>query len=142
MTGPRQRLDELDAAREAATAGSWRQHGGDPTYVIADVNSEGDYHDVADTNAYRKPNADEDAALIVAAVNALPALTLALRAVADLADELDAGVQELAEEAERTPLEDVRRNQLLARALGKASAAQGIRAALAPLAAPDTGDEQ
>lgn len=77
-------LDQLDAARAKATPGEWEQHGGDPSYVIGAVGHEdGEYLDVADTAAFRKGSAQEaaDAACIVAAVNALPRLTAALRAV-------------------------------------------------------------
>lgn len=64
------------------------------------------------------------------AVAVIADLVAVVRAVLDLDAEVYAEVQALAEEAEGTPLEDLRRNQLLARALGKASVAQRIRAAV------------
>lgn len=92
MSDLRQTLDQLDALHAAATVGPWEQHGGDPSYVIGAVgHEEGEYLDVADTAAFHKGWTQEnaDAALIVAAVNHLPHLTAAVRAVLDLADELD-----------------------------------------------------
>ena len=127
MTGPRQRLDELDAAREKATPGPWRK--GALQYVYA----EGPGSPVV---------ADEvgsaDAALIVAAVNAVPALTSALRAVADLADEWEAEARRH-DDAEPVTTEDLHRMILAAKHCR--AHARDLRAALAPLAAPDTGDE-
>lgn len=80
-------LDQLDQLRAAATPGPWAQNGADPAYVIGQVSEDGEqYLDVADAGAsvgigegWRK--AEADAALIVAAVNALPKLTAKLRAV-------------------------------------------------------------
>lgn len=57
-------LAELEAAREKALPGEWTE---------------------ADVHAANR----DDAALIVAAVNSLPALTAALRAALDLADEYE-----------------------------------------------------
>lgn len=104
MTGPRQRLDELDAAAARLVG---RTEGGE---VIP---------------AYAFLNADAQDAQRLAL--ALPALTSALRAVADLADGYDGAA---------TDPGLSRQGQRLA-----AQTASRIRAALAPLAAPDTGDE-
>ena len=70
-------LDELDAAREKATAGPWQVDG---EHLIVDGRR---FYLIA------KGVDNADAALIVAAVNALPRLTAAVRAALDLADELD-----------------------------------------------------
>jgi len=84
-------LDGLDAALAKATPGPWAQQNGAPNFVYGDpevgifVCDTG--HDVL---ADGQPTAD--AALIVAAVNALPALLAAVRAAADLAGELDGHV--------------------------------------------------
>lgn len=143
MTGPRQRLDELDAAREAATPGPWfawdRGVGWhlaveDPTGVN---HLPGRPHLVPEGSRTDLARA-EDAALIVAAVNALPVLTSALRAVADLADELDEAAKR-ADDAEPVTSDDLTRMILGAR-FSRDHAAR-IRAVLAPLAAPNTADE-
>lgn len=73
MSDPRRLLDDLDAAREKATPGPWRTGGSGIVagleYVASGVRT------------------DPDAALIVAAVNNLPRLTAAIRAVLDLAEQ-------------------------------------------------------
>ena len=160
MTGPRQRLDELDAAREAATPGPWffnsysavmssprlgeyndaeslipedapdEAYDGLPEFVVARV-------PVAGGDTATRQGAT-DAALIVAAVNHLPALVSALRAVADLADELEAEARRH-DDAEPVTTQDLHRMILAAKHCR--AHARDLRAALAPLAAPNTGDE-
>jgi hypothetical protein len=71
-------LDELDAARDKATYG-WNRLGG--THDRTVINYVGEH--VCDTAR------EVDAALIVAAVNALPKLTAALRAALDLAEQYE-----------------------------------------------------
>jgi hypothetical protein len=90
-------VDALDKLREAATPGPWMQHPADSAYVIGEVveDEEGpaDYLDVADAGG-RPPgypgSAVADAALIVAAVNALPHLTAAIRGVLAVHGAIDA----------------------------------------------------
>jgi hypothetical protein len=88
-------LDELDRARAEATPGPWAQHPDDGAYIIGEVGEGPDgpeWLDVGDTGG-RPPgypgSAHADAALIVAAVNAVPRLTAALRAVLTVAVDLD-----------------------------------------------------
>ncbi len=90
----REHLDYLDALRAAGTPGRWTSDSSEiyqampglPDHVNAGdwlgetCRVEGDPH--YETSA-------ADAALIVAAVNALPQLTAAIRAVLDLADNLE-----------------------------------------------------
>lgn len=100
MTADTKILDQLDALREAATPGPWRwdpefsDDGDRDSKGLALTNDEA----VEIVGAYNwhccdfrmDPEvSDADAALIAAAVNALPALTTALRAVLALTDELD-----------------------------------------------------
>lgn len=93
-------LDQLDQLRAAATPGPWAQNGADPAYIIGQVSEDGEeYLDVADAGASVRPGisgwrrAEADAALIVAAVNALPKLTAKLRAAEALwAEHHTAGV--------------------------------------------------
>jgi hypothetical protein len=106
-------LDQLDAAREKATPGEWREGAAHP-YVYAE--SPG-CPVVAD--CYGPANL----ALIVAAVNALPILTAALRAVAELAEEL-----QRESDADRDSAEDFDRGA----SWGHDDAAVRIRAVLAP----------
>lgn len=75
MTDPAELLDQLDAARENAAVGSLR------------VGEHYGIHLYAGENPVGTTLRASDAALIVAAVNALPALIAAVRAAADLADE-------------------------------------------------------
>ncbi len=126
MTGPRQVLDQLDAARANAALGSLRvgEHYG--IHLYAGENPVGTTLRAADT------------ALIVAAVNHLPALTSALRAVADLADQWEAEAKRH-DDAEPVTTQDLTRTILAAKHCR--AHARDLRAALAPLAAPDTGDE-
>lgn len=114
MTGPRQVLDQLDAARENAALGSLR------------VGEHYGIHLYAGENPVGTTLRAADAALIVAAVNHLPALASALRAVADLADEHRANGEQRA---------------LVGKPAWPLDVARDLRAALAPLAAPDTADE-
>lgn len=87
-------LDQLDAAREAATAGRWKLWGMD---VMADQDGTSNVDTatpVAHTS-YRDENGKPrtfDAHLICDMHAALPLLTAALRAVLDLADGYDTGV--------------------------------------------------
>lgn len=82
VSAARQWLDQLTEAREKATAGPWS---GQSNRVYASG------YRVATVALGGKPGAPEaDAALIVAAVNAVGPLTAAVRAVLDLADEMDA----------------------------------------------------
>ena len=130
MTGLRQRLDELDALLvpslpipPAHTVGPALDH--ERTSLVIDgLWSTDDYPEYSQTDvlhAYRL-GAEDQRALHYARLSALPALTSALRAVANLADELE-------ESARRYDAPD------------RLAAATRIRAALAPLAAPGTGDE-
>jgi hypothetical protein len=80
-TDPRELLDQLDALHAAGTPGPW-QYDAEVADVVWD--SDPDYPQITVRCAV-----DADAALIVAAVNAAPQLTAALRAVLDLADELE-----------------------------------------------------
>jgi len=85
-------LQQLDELRAAATPGPWAQQNDAPNLVYGDevngifVCNTG--YDRATSPADSLPVAD--AALIVAAVNALPQLTAAVRAVLELATELAA----------------------------------------------------
>jgi hypothetical protein len=75
-------LDRLEQAHAAATPGPWCE-------------DEEGFHDLEAIDEHGfgevigRIDAGEDVTLIVAAVNALPSLVSALRAVADLADELE-----------------------------------------------------
>lgn len=80
MTGPAELLDQLDQAHAAATPGPWRRNS-QPGVIFGD----GRDKPMPIAAGYTRP----DAALIVAAVNHLPQLTAAIRAVLDFADELD-----------------------------------------------------
>jgi hypothetical protein len=77
VTAPRELLDQLDALHAAGDELPWR---------LDDV--ERDIVDRAD-GLVAIPVLRDDAALIVAAVNALPQLTAALRAVLDVVYQLD-----------------------------------------------------
>lgn len=86
MSAARELLDQLDELRTAGTAGEWQRDGAGNVYV--EYRHKGDlYTDGLISAAY---TTSSDAALIVAAVNALPQLVGALRAVLALADECDA----------------------------------------------------
>jgi hypothetical protein len=76
-------LDDLDAARAEATPGPWAQQNG-ARHLVYGNPDEGMFVCAAGNADYPGPIAD--AALIVAAVNALPRLTAALRAVEVLAE--------------------------------------------------------
>ena len=84
--GASELLDQLDQARAAATPGPWQVESGDVWTV-----PEFDLHrfDVMGEQVAKTDLVDADASLIVAAVNHLPQLTAALRAVLALADERD-----------------------------------------------------
>jgi hypothetical protein len=88
-------LDELDRLREAATPGPWVNdsheiHQGIPGFM--DVPNVGQW--IGETCRVDDPRSDADAALIVAAVNAVPRLTAALRGVLALAEDLDGYVSQ------------------------------------------------
>ena len=102
-TDLRKLLDDLDAAREKATPGEWGCYwddhigsgverlpsGGFTVDHFVTLVADEDYR--ADTDNKTNPTwPGEDAALIVAAVNNLPKLTAAVRAVLDVADEWEA----------------------------------------------------
>ena len=79
MSDLRKLLDDLDAARERSTTDvPWRQDSGYGEDILT-----------ADGDQFGATGEPADAALIVAAVNALPKLTAALRAVLDLAEAYD-----------------------------------------------------
>lgn len=80
-------LDELDAAREKVLA-IRHDYPSLPTLVQKAADVDLAWSDGAGV-LWVETEDSADAALIVAAVNALPRLTAALRAVLDLADELD-----------------------------------------------------
>jgi len=71
-------LDQLDALRAAGTPGSWGIDEGTLRHI-----------DAEDQDGLAETLDAADAALIVAAVNALPQLTAAIRAVLDLALDFD-----------------------------------------------------
>lgn len=93
MTGPRNVLAELDAAVAAATPGPWHVAksgaidagrydtviGGGPVDCMSRC--------YGGSSTIEGDNLPADAALIVAAVNTLPALVAAVRGVLDLADQ-------------------------------------------------------
>ena len=89
----RAHLDRLDTALAEATPGPWE-------HITDDHGRKGIEHSIWSgeegglDGSYVSEQVEDpaDAALIVAAVNALPALTAAVRAAADLADELDGHV--------------------------------------------------
>jgi hypothetical protein len=76
-------LDELDRLRAAATPGEWVERGRSQEPYVGSGRKPGEYGYVC------TPKNPADAALIVAAVNAVPRLTAAVRAALALADELD-----------------------------------------------------
>jgi hypothetical protein len=89
-------LDELDAAREKATPGEWvtDERGwidADLRTVIGPGDVECMSHCYGGISRIEGDNLADDAALIVAAVNNLPKLTAALRAVLELAADYDDG---------------------------------------------------
>jgi hypothetical protein len=77
-------LNELDAAREKATPGPWF------VYWESRIDTQGPPLCKGQVTLTRSVAPPVDAALIVAAVNALPKLTAALRAVLVLCEEEDA----------------------------------------------------
>lgn len=152
MSGPVDLLDQLDALREAATPGPWAVHPSDASEVVGMWKSDedgGDGWEGIDVCGARTPipgtvhgdSAAEDAnaALIVAAVNAVPALTSALRAVADVREQMDAWRQNAHRYGQMHPDEaDVAR----ARELAYQRAVDSLDAALAALGGTDSGNEQ
>lgn len=134
MTAPEgvaARLAELAALHAAATPGPW----GTPVAPTWIHRAEALGHVGTTEHA-------EDAALIVAAVNALPDLIAAVRAVADLADELEdwrANAIRYAENGRPTSVEVA---QAKTRALAYQRAIAGIRAALSALSGRDDHAEE
>jgi hypothetical protein len=89
-------LDELERARAEATPGPWRlstEEAGEPYPGLLGYNARDEivvaYTGLIPLEPHEEADARSDAALIVAAVNALPRLTAALRAVLELADEYE-----------------------------------------------------
>jgi hypothetical protein len=112
-------LTRLEQLRAAATPGPWT-------------------HDVYEDHASRRRFVAEtgwrpDAALIVAAVNALPSLVSALRAVAELAEELEAEAQQQVDDSDS-----------LASVVGRSwvNAARQFRAVLTAALDPAHDDER
>jgi hypothetical protein len=77
LTEPLRLLNDLDAARAAGTPGEWR------------VNPDADQEVLCTNGSVGQVWLPRDAALIVAAVNALPQLTAALRAVLAKCDAME-----------------------------------------------------
>ena len=75
----REQLEQLEKLRADGTPGEWKRDG---TYVVRG-------RPIADTSHLAPTGSQADAILIAEAVNALPKHTAALRAVLELADELD-----------------------------------------------------
>jgi hypothetical protein len=79
VTGPRELLDQLDALRAAATPGEWRhEHNdyGDEWWFGGETQGG---EEVINDQIVTGADHSADAALIVAAVNALPGLVAAVR---------------------------------------------------------------
>lgn len=148
-------LDQLDQLRAAGTSGTWDVYWGDHIgsgviktspggvqvdYDICEMQDEDDR--ACTDNAINPAFPSDDAALIVAAVNALRQLTAALRAVLTLADEfseLAALNEERADDHERTGRREDEQYRL-GRAVSYRQAAtklgEVITAALSPAESP------
>lgn len=121
-------LDQLDAAQQAATPGPW--------HVMRSNDERRAYAITAGRIVTDSAGCSvADAAAIVAEHNALPALTSALRQLADLADEWE-GWRDNARRYGAAHPEQA--DIALARELAYQRAIEGVRAALSPLAAPDS----
>lgn len=147
MTAVRRWLDQLDEVRQAATRG-WNRLGGRHDRTV--INDAGEH--VCDTAR------EADAALIVAAVNALPTLIAEVRALTDrtnqqatliraaldLADGFDLAADLLDQRAARhlkSGPQALDHYRLADRAAEKREDAARIRAAVA-LPVPDTSEEE
>lgn len=73
----REHLDQMDALRAAGTPRTWSDQQFYPTTIVAQTNPRSSY----DTIRVARTETPADAALIVAAVNALPQHVAAIRAV-------------------------------------------------------------
>jgi hypothetical protein len=116
---PRDLLDHLDAAYASASPGPWQY---DPSEGDTVWDADVDRPSIIALTRDPYGHCEADAALIVAAVNALPKLTAALRAVLDLADELDGLVDD----------ETVDETARIAHAWTRDRLRKAITAALAP----------
>ena len=104
-------LDELDAAREKATPGEWWSEHHDYGDEWWFGGTTGDGQEVINGHIVTGGDSAADAALIVAAVNALPKLTAALRAVlAECDDWAEWANADLRSTLARSVVADIRRH--------------------------------
>jgi isoaspartyl peptidase/L-asparaginase-like protein (Ntn-hydrolase superfamily) len=89
VTAPRELLDQLDALHALGTTGPWAVDGALGPVIGAAILPPQGVSEVPVVAVDAGVIREADAALIVAAVNALPQLTAAIRAVLELADLFD-----------------------------------------------------